>query len=51
MMLSEFNISFIPLKAIKGKAIKYFLANCLVKEPLSSSHDFPDEQVLYIKIE
>lgn len=51
MMLSEFDISFIPLKSIEGKAIAYFLADYLVEEPLSSSLHFPDEQVLYIEIE
>lgn len=33
MMLSEFDISFIPPKPIKGQAIANFLANDLVDEP------------------
>lgn len=51
MMLSEFDITFIPQKAIKGQAIVDILANGPVGETLSTSLDFPDEQILYIEVE
>lgn len=51
MMLSEFDITFIPHKAIKGQAIANFLANGPVGETLSTSLDFSDEQILYIEVE
>lgn len=51
MMLLEFEITFIPQKAIKGQAIADFLANGLVGETLPTSLDFLDEQILYIEVE
>lgn len=50
MMLSEFDISFILQKAIKGKAIANFLANCLVDECMSFGLDFSDDHILYIEV-
>lgn len=51
MMLSKFDISFIPQKAIKGQAIADFLANGPIDETLSTNLDFLDKQILYIEVQ
>jgi len=52
LMLSEFDLKYIPLKAIKGRAISDFLADHAVTE--SSNTDtltFPDEDIFHTELE
>lgn len=51
MMLSEFDITYVSYKAIKGQAIADFLANWPADEPSSLKFDFPNEHILCIKVE
>lgn len=43
MMLSKFDISFIPQKEIEGQAIVDFLVDGPVDKTLSTSLDFPNK--------
>ncbi|XP_074299772.1 uncharacterized protein LOC141630936 [Silene latifolia] len=45
MMLAEFDLTFMALKSIKGKAISDYLADFPVSEDKQEAYDFPDEEI------
>jgi len=52
LMLSEFDLKFIPLKVIKGKAVADFLAENPVSEhPTTDTWSLPDESILCTHID
>jgi len=52
LMLSEFELKYTPLKAIKGRAISDFLAeNALIETPSTDMLTFPDEDIFHTDIE
>lgn len=51
MMLSEFDITYVSQKAIKGQAIADFLADGPINESSSLRFDFPDELILCVEVE
>ncbi|XP_017973021.1 PREDICTED: uncharacterized protein LOC108661358 [Theobroma cacao] len=50
LLLQEFDITYIPQKAVKGQALSDFLADYLIPDDWKFSEDLPDEDVLYIEI-
>lgn len=50
LLLSEFDIKFIPQKAIKGQALADFLADHPVPAEWELQEDLPDEEVLFTEI-
>ncbi|XP_022895322.1 uncharacterized protein LOC111409511 [Olea europaea var. sylvestris] len=50
LLLSEFDIKFIPQKAIKGQALADFLADHPIPTEWELQEDLPDEEVLFIEI-
>lgn len=51
MMISEFNITYVSQKAIKGQVITNFLVDGPADEPSSLRFDFPDEHILCVEVE
>ncbi|XP_062103671.1 uncharacterized protein LOC133814767 [Humulus lupulus] len=49
MILSEFEINFVPQKAIKGQALADFLAGHLIPDNMELHEDLPDEEVFTIE--
>lgn len=50
MMLSEFDITYVFQKAIKGQAIADFLVDGPIDEHSSLKFDFPEEHILCIEV-
>ncbi|WRX10057.1 Integrase [Theobroma cacao] len=50
LLLQEFDITYIPQKAVKGQALSDFLADYLIPDDWKFSEDLLDEDVLYIEI-
>ncbi|XP_022845301.1 uncharacterized protein LOC111368297 [Olea europaea var. sylvestris] len=50
LQLSEFDIKFIPQKAIKGQVLADFLADHPIPAEWELQEDLPDEEVLFAKI-
>ena len=46
VMLAEFDLKFVPQKAIKGSAVSEFLVDFLLEEPKTpkKEFEFPDEE-------
>ncbi|XP_074283500.1 uncharacterized protein LOC141608048 [Silene latifolia] len=50
LMLSEFDLKYVPLKAIKGKVVADFLADNPVEETdIVDTWSFPDEDIVHVK--
>ncbi|XP_058080637.1 uncharacterized protein LOC131228787 [Magnolia sinica] len=49
LLLSEYTITYEPVKAVKGQVVADFLAAHPVTESEIISDDFPDEQVMLVK--
>lgn len=49
IMLSEFNLKFIPKKSVKGRVIFDFLAKQPIEEHTEKIYDFPDEGIMTIE--
>ena len=50
-LLSEFDISYITQKAIKGQAVADFLANNPILEEIEKEAEFPDSEIMNIEVE
>ncbi|KAG9453452.1 hypothetical protein H6P81_006356 [Aristolochia fimbriata] len=50
LLLSEFEINFIPQKAIKGQGLANFLADHPIPAKWEVSENLPDEEVFYIEV-
>ena len=50
LLWQEFDITFVPQKAVKGQALADFIANHLVPNDWEFSEDLPDEDVLFIEM-
>ena len=46
MVLLQFDITFIPLKAIKGQAVADFLAGHPLSGNITINDDLPNEQIM-----
>ena len=51
LLLSEFDIKYMPQKSVKGRAIADHLARCSLKEAKEIQGDFPDEDIMGIEVE
>jgi len=52
LMLSEFDLKYIPLKVIKGRAVSDFLAdNAVVESPNTDTLTFPDEDIFHTELD
>ena len=49
--LSEFDISYVTQKAIKGQAISDFLASKPIMEKITKEAEFPDESIMNIEVD
>ncbi|XP_074299177.1 uncharacterized protein LOC141630223 [Silene latifolia] len=50
LMLSEFNLKYVPLKVIKGRAVTDFLADNPIEETeVMDTWSFPDENVVHVE--
>ena len=50
LLLQEFDITYIPQKAVKGQTFADFLANHPTPDDWEFSKDLPDENVLFIEV-
>ncbi|KAI5436460.1 hypothetical protein KIW84_022811 [Lathyrus oleraceus] len=50
MLLSEYDIEYRSQKAIKGSILVDHLAHQPIEDYLSVQYDFPDEEILYLKM-
>ena len=50
VLLQQYDIAYVPQKAVKGKALAYFLADHLVPSDWEFFNDFLDEDVFYIEV-
>ncbi|KAG9453448.1 hypothetical protein H6P81_006352 [Aristolochia fimbriata] len=50
LLLSEFEINFVPQRAIKGQALANFLANHLVLPEWELIEEFPDEEIFLVEV-
>lgn len=50
LLLSEFDIKFIPQKAIKGQILVDFLDDYLILVEWELQEDLPDEEVLFTEV-
>ena len=50
LLLQEFDITYIPQKAVKGQALTDFLANHPIPNDWEFSEDLSDEDVLFIEV-
>ncbi|XP_074291760.1 uncharacterized protein LOC141618554 [Silene latifolia] len=52
LMLAEFDLKYVPLKAVKGRAVADFLAdNPIEEDSVTDMWSFPDENVLHVEDE
>ncbi|KAG9458214.1 hypothetical protein H6P81_002722 [Aristolochia fimbriata] len=50
LLLSEFEIDFVPQRAIKGQALANFLADHPIPAEWEISEEFPDEEIFLVEI-
>ena len=50
LLLQEFEIIYVPQKAIKGQALADFLANHPIPNDWELSNDLPDEEVMLVEM-
>ncbi|XP_074267061.1 uncharacterized protein LOC141590363 [Silene latifolia] len=51
-MLAEFDLKYVPLKAVKGRVVSDFLAdNPIEEDSVTNMWSFPDENVVHVKDE
>ncbi|XP_065637656.1 uncharacterized protein LOC136070933 [Quercus suber] len=50
VLLQQYDIAYVPQKAVKGQALVDFLADHLVPSDWEFFDDFPDEDVFYIEV-
>ncbi|KAG9450285.1 hypothetical protein H6P81_010250 [Aristolochia fimbriata] len=50
LLLSEFEIDFVPQRAIKGQALANFLADHPVPDEWELSEEFPDEEIFLVEV-
>ena len=50
MLLSEYDIEYRSQKAIKGSILADHLAHQLIEDYQSVQYDFPDKEILYLKM-
>lgn len=50
VLLQQYDITYVPQKAVKGQALADFLADHPVPSDWEFSDDFPDEDVFYIEV-
>ena len=50
ILLQQYDLAYVPQKAIKGQALADFLADHPVLSDWEFSDDFPDEDVFYIEV-
>ena len=50
MLLSEYDIEYRAQKAIKGSILADHLAHQPIEDYQSVQYDFPDEEILYLKM-
>ena len=50
LLLQEFDITYVPQKAVKGQALADFLANHLVLDAWAFSKDLHDEDMFFIEL-
>ncbi|KAM1172911.1 hypothetical protein ACFX2G_023441 [Malus domestica] len=50
LLLNQYEIIYVPAKAVKGKALANFLVDHLISADWKISDDLPDEEVFYIDI-
>ncbi|KAG9450328.1 hypothetical protein H6P81_010293 [Aristolochia fimbriata] len=50
LLLSEFEINYVPQRAIKGQALANFLANHPVPAERELTEDFPNEEIFLVKV-
>ena len=50
MLLSEYDIEYHAQKAIKGRVLADHLAHHPIDDQKSVKYDFPDEDVMYLKM-
>ena len=51
LFLSESDIKYVTKKFVKGRAISDHLAHCSLKEAKEIQGDFPDEDIMEMKVE
>ena len=49
-MLRQYDLAYVPQKAVKGQALVDFLVDHPVPSDWEFSDDFPDEDVFYIEV-
>ena len=50
VLLQQYDLAYVPQKAVKGQALADFLADHPVPSDWEFSDDFPDEDVFYIEV-
>ncbi|KAM2151276.1 hypothetical protein ACFX1R_045742 [Malus domestica] len=50
LLLNQYEIIYVPAKAIKGQALANFLADHPIPADLKISNDLPNEEVFYVNI-
>ena len=50
LLLTKYEIIYIPQKAIKGQALADFLADHLIPIEWEILNDFPDEEIFYVDV-
>ena len=50
LLLTEYEIIYIPQKVIRGQAFADFLANHLIPVAWEISDDFPNEDIFYVNV-
>ena len=51
LLLLEFDIKYVTQKSVKGRAIADYLAHCSLEEVEEIQGDFPDKDIMGIKVE
>ena len=51
LLLSEFDIKYVTQKSVKGRVVANHLAHCSPEEVEEIQWDFPDEDIMGIKVE
>ncbi|KAM1004106.1 hypothetical protein ACFX2C_004341 [Malus domestica] len=50
LLLNQYEIIYVPAKAVKGQALAYFLADHPIPVDWKISDDLPDDEVFYIDV-
>ncbi|KAL9243902.1 hypothetical protein vseg_017739 [Gypsophila vaccaria] len=52
LLLAEYNIKYVPLKTIKGRAVSdFFAGNAIVEQPITDVTSLPDDGILNVQTE